>query len=99
MSVSFSLENDTLIVAGKLDRFTLGAPACYRFPVTTGDITLDLSQVENTDTAGLAWLLKLIAHYQLKHQISIINQPQQLLVLASISNVLELLPLKNDTRS
>jgi len=57
MSVSFTLNDNHLLITGALDRFALGHPSCYKFPAITGPTILDLSQVESTDTAGLEWLL------------------------------------------
>ena len=96
MSMSFEVEGQTLRILGELDRFTLGAPQNYQYPNMTGDITVDLKKVNNTDTAGLAWLLRLVSTYEQKgHQLTITNQPEQLIALASISNVLNLLPLSH----
>ncbi len=95
MTMSLLLEGQNLKIEGALDRFTLGAASCYKFPSANGAITIDLTDVKNTDTAGLAWLLKLVSHYQQSQSVTIINEPQQLIALADISNVLELLPIKH----
>ena len=92
--MSFSTDSNRIEVAGSLDRYTLANVSAYKYPNLDGDVVVDLAKVEHTDTAGLAWVLKLIAHYQKKHQVELINQPEQLLALASISNVIELLPIK-----
>lgn len=96
MSMSLVLNDRTLSIDGSLDRFTLGSPQCYNFPDIPGDVIIDLQDVKNTDTAGVAWLLKLVGHYQnTQHQVSIVNEPSQLIALAGISNVLNLLPLSH----
>lgn len=94
MSMSFSVDGQSLSVVGELDRFTLSEAAAYKYPTLNGAITVDLAKVSNTDTAGLAWLLKLVSNYkQHGHQVRVVNPPKQLIALASISNVLNLLPL------
>lgn len=96
MTMSMSVQDQVLAVTGNLDRFVLGNPKCYQFPTISGDVSLDLADVSNVDTAGLAWVIKLVGFYQNNQQtVSIVNEPQQLIALASISNALNLLPLKN----
>ena len=95
MTVSFQLDQDVLNVKGPLERFHLGAKHLYRFPRHQGKLRIDLRGVTNLDTAGLAWLLKVIAYYQKKQcDVSVIQVPNQLIALAEISNVLELLPIE-----
>lgn len=100
MVLAISNEDNTLVVTGELDRFGLSELSKIRFPIVQGDVTLDLKNVQHTDTAGLAWLLKLVNFYQNRqHQISIVNLSEQLIALATISNVLELLPIKGSEQS
>ena len=96
MSVSFNLENNTLKVSGALERFYLGDKRHYQFPKVAQSIDIDLTKVVSVDTAGLAWLLKLVSFYQ-QHRLTvkISNVPEQLIALAGISNVLELLPIES----
>ena len=99
MSIELSATNDGLSIKGKLDRFNLSAQQIPRFPKVGDDVTIDLKDVSRSDTAGLAWLLKMVAFYQSKDKkVSIINQPEQLIALASISNVIELLPFQTLAR-
>ena len=89
-------ENNQLVPMGALDRFSLGDRKLYDFPEVTGSIVINLQQVNNFDTSGLAWLLGVVSHYQSNQvAIQIINASQQLIALAEISNVLELLPLSD----
>lgn len=57
--------------------------------------TLDLAKISHIDTAGLAWLVNLIAEQkQLEQPLSLVNCPDSLLKLAKISDVDGLLPLE-----
>jgi ABC-type transporter Mla MlaB component len=95
MSIELNATNDGLSIQGKLDRFNLSAKQIPHFPKVGDDVTIDMKDVSSSDTAGLAWLIKMVAFYQSKNKkVSIINQPKQLIALASISNVLELLPFQ-----
>ena len=97
MAASITLTSDVLKLAGALDRFNLGDKAMYRYPKVTGDLTVDLTDVTATDTAGLSYLLDLIAFYESKSiNVKISYIPEQLIALAQISNVLELLPLSSN---
>ena len=96
MSVAIRLEQDSLLVEGALERFELGNKEFYRFPQATGALTINLEKVTNFDTAGLAWLLKVVSFYQKQGcQVKISNVPDQLIALAEISNVLKLLPIES----
>ena len=96
MTMSMSVQDQVLTVTGDLDRFVLGNTKHYQFPAVSGDVTVDLAKVTSVDTAGLAWVLKLVCFYKSRQQAVLIsNEPQQLIALASISNALNLLPLKN----
>ena len=51
-------------------------------------ITLDLSGVTHSDTAGLAWLMNFLKYNrQLKVQTELKNMPESLINLAKISDV------------
>lgn len=87
--------NSKLSVIGALDRFNLGDKSFFVFAPVEGDIELDLAKSDTIDTAGLAWILKMVSIYQQnKKQVSISNAPSQLIALAELSNVLALLPIK-----
>ncbi|MDU0113970.1 STAS domain-containing protein [Psychrosphaera aquimarina] len=87
--------NNTVNVVGAIDRFSLVDDALFNFQSMTADVTIDLNKVSSVDTAGVAFILKLVAHYQ-NAQLNVVltHPPAQLIALAEISNVLGLLPLK-----
>lgn len=93
MVASFESQADKLILYGDYDRFNLADKTLYRFPSLNGDITIDLAGVKSFDTAGLAFLLKMVSFYQKKsNRVIISNESSQLIALAEISNVIKLLP-------
>ncbi|WP_395340639.1 lipid asymmetry maintenance protein MlaB [Ningiella sp. W23] len=55
-------------------------------------IQIDLSKVERTDTAGLAWLINAIRDFSKdSKQLKVINIPNEVLDLARLSNAQRLL--------
>ncbi|NVK25772.1 MAG: STAS domain-containing protein [Gammaproteobacteria bacterium] len=88
-------KKNQLSVVGALDRFQLVRKEQFVFPnINEDEVFLDLVKAKNVDTAGLAWLLKLVSYYQSqKKVIAISNVPEQLIALAQLSNVLALLPI------
>ena len=87
--------NNKIDVVGDIDRFNLVDNELFSFQPMTSDVTIDLNNVTSVDTAGVAYLLKLVAYYQNKKlNVELTNPPTQLIALAQISNVLGLLPLK-----
>ena len=88
-------DDNALKVIGDLDRFHLTSQSQFIFPEHNGEkVAVDLAVAKTIDTAGLAWLLKLISFYQQQNKsISVINAPKQLIALAELSNVLALLPI------
>lgn len=96
MSITFSRDKDTLVLKGDLDRFNLSDASVYQFLPFDKSVNVDLQQVKNIDTAGVAYLIKLVGHYQkLNKTVSVAEPSPQLIALAKISNVLELLPISN----
>ena len=86
--------NNKVDVEGDVDRFNLVDSELFSFQSMSSNITIDLKNVTSVDTAGVAFLLKLVAHYQNeKLNVELTNPPEQLIALAQISNVLGLLPL------
>lgn len=62
--------------------------------VVLGQVSLDLEKVENTDTAGLAWVVYFVGKIKCSGKsISIVKPPSQLLKLAEISELTKCLPL------
>ncbi len=93
MKVEFS--ENRVDVIGDIDRFNLTDNALFRFSDMTSDVTVELKNVTSVDTAGVAFLLKLVAFYQKQNvAVTLTNPPTQLIALAEISNVLGLLPIK-----
>ena len=92
-------KGNRLSVVGELDRFSLSNAQQFIFPQVSEQIVfVELQKIKNVDTAGLAWLLKLVSYYQKKNkEISISHAPKQLIALAELSNVLALLPIIKST--
>ncbi|SEK97545.1 phospholipid transport system transporter-binding protein [Colwellia chukchiensis] len=68
----------------------------YRKLVDQKAITLDLAKVSQIDTAGLAWILLLIELAASKDcDIKLVNLPDDLLKLAKLSAVADLLPIEH----
>lgn len=64
--------------------------------VVLGQVSLDLENVENTDTAGLAWVVFFVGKIKCSGKsISIVKPPSQLLKLAEISELTTCLPLSD----
>jgi phospholipid transport system transporter-binding protein len=85
------------IFSGALTRATI-TPAFdkkYRKLVNNERIIIDLAKVSQVDTAGLAWILLLIELAASKAcHIGLINLPEDLLKLATLSAVDTLLPIE-----
>jgi ABC-type transporter Mla MlaB component len=97
MATSVKRDKDQLIVTGEMDRFSLSDKSLYSFLEFGERVNIELKHVDKIDTAGVAFLLKLVAHYQKQDkQVSISNGSAQLIALAKISNVLELLPIQSN---
>lgn len=93
MATSISLDGKNLIVKGDLDRYSLADKSLYQFPKAVGELSVNLSEVTTVDTAGMAFILELLAYYEANStEVKISYLPEQLIALAQISNVLELLP-------
>lgn len=92
-----SLQQNRVQFSGQLNRDTVVAH--WPFQVLrqlSGEIIFDLSGIHHADTAGLAWLLQVIATARSNQQQVVITQlPEQLQRLASVSAVLDLLPVRN----
>lgn len=89
------LTKNKVDLVGNVDRFSLVDSQLFIFPSISSDVTINLDKVTSVDTAGVAYILKLVAHYQNKKlNVELTNPPTQLIALAQISNVLGLLPLK-----
>lgn len=89
------------VLAGELNRHTVvkGWPErnkdFQQVAKNNQPIKIDLSGVSHIDTAGLAWLVDMIAEQKKQGlSISLLNCTDSLLKLAKISDVHSLLPLE-----
>ncbi len=58
------------------------------------ELTIDLSGVTGSDSAGLAIMLEWMDHYKAAGQpLYFLNVPESLLEIARVSNLIDLLPL------
>lgn len=93
--MKLKLANNKIDIIGDVDRFNLNDNKVFDFPTRTADVFIELANMTSVDTAGLAFLLKMIAFYQNKSlTVTLLSPSKQLIALAEISNVLGLLPLK-----
>ena len=91
------LPEGQFLLSGELNRDTVMDSWSLRNQGFTQqkEILLDLAGVSHVDTAGLAWLVNLVADCQkLKVQLKLSNVPITLLKLAKISDVEGILPLQ-----
>ncbi|AWL12954.1 hypothetical protein HMF8227_02502 [Saliniradius amylolyticus] len=81
---------------GQLNRDTVvSLPASPEAFWQQDSVSIDLGALEHTDTAGLAWLLALVAESrEQKTELTYQSVPELLLKLAKISDVDRLLPLQ-----
>jgi len=88
-------KDNHISVVGELDRFQLENPTQFVYPqISSKTVEIDLAKTRHVDTAGLAWLLKIVSFYQGENkQVNISHLPDQLIALAQLSNVLALLPI------
>ena len=92
--LTIDINNQVAQLKGKLTSNTIAAlkNKAHRSIVTTDKVVVSLAQVSEVDTAGLAWLLFLVE--QAKHhkcQLSFAELPEDLLKLAQLSDVDQLL--------
>ncbi|MCC5450845.1 STAS domain-containing protein [Rheinheimera sp. UJ51] len=97
MALAISQTDQTLFFSGELDRDTLMMHSPFTLlNKLQGKVIFDFSALTNVDSAGLAWLIQQIARAKtLKIQIEIIKVPAQLLSLAKVSAVTDILPITN----
>lgn len=92
--LSYHVDEGDIKLIGFIDRFTVNTLIKGIDISKIGDeqLTLDFSGVEKVDTAGLAWILKVMAQARQSGQIVTLNaMPNQLVNLAEISGVEQLL--------
>jgi len=95
MSAEIQLSDGIIKIAGKLDfassQQLASETSCWP---TSGDIEVDCSAVQHSNSAGLAFLLEWMKIAQQKsRQIKYHNVPEQLLVIARAYGIDEQLPL------
>ncbi|MEW6997647.1 lipid asymmetry maintenance protein MlaB [Colwelliaceae bacterium BS250] len=102
MANQFELIQDTdsrWLLTGELTRLTIIGKQQKHFAkfAKNSQQVLDLSKISKIDTAGLAWLLSLL-EYALAQQIILTysQAPEELVKLAKLSQVHDILPLVND---
>jgi phospholipid transport system transporter-binding protein len=92
--VTFQIDDGDIKLSGFIDRFTVNQliGGINISKINDEHLTLDLADVKKVDTAGLAWLLKVMAQAGQSGQTVQLNAiPSQLLDLAQISGVEQLL--------
>ncbi len=95
MALTITQQGQVLVFCGELDRETL----LDYLPFTllknlSGQVVFDFSALTNVDSAGLAWLIEQLALAQQRDlQLQIRQAPAQLLSLARVSAVADLLPI------
>lgn len=96
-TIQLTFDNDIAKLSGILTRVSV--PILDEKKIHTllqaDKITFDLAQIEQVDTAGLAWLCALLEQsYLNKCQLTYIHFPEQLLKLATLSGVNDFLPIE-----
>lgn len=94
--LSFKVDKDCVRVAGKLNRDNVGAAWRARadWVGSSGDLTLDCSDVKQVDSSGIAMFIQLIAELaEANRSVSLQNTNTQLQQFAEVSGVTELLSL------
>jgi phospholipid transport system transporter-binding protein len=96
---SASQPHACLSIIGELDQTTLVQDYWDMLPdsdkkniIASGQLKVDLSEVERSDTAGLAWLINLVKHAKAKKvKVSFKSVPDKLLNLANLSGAKNIL--------
>lgn len=87
-------EGDRLMLSGKLTMATV--PALYKTGLqilTDGDLLVDLAKVESVDSAAVSMLLSWSRAAEKQHRsVRVENLPADLLSLANLYGVAEMLP-------
>ena len=92
-----SQDNNVFAVSGELNMQTVPALLQEVEPIlnrTQGEVCFDLDQVERSDSAGLALLVEWMRFAEERQRkLSFRNLPEQMLEIARVSDLEELLPL------
>ena len=94
-SLSVDPENTVILVDGDLDKTTVTEERRVNLQLEAGqDYSLDLSELQRFDSAGLAFIINLInKHGQSGGTITLSNSPEQVLQLIELSELDDVLPL------
>jgi phospholipid transport system transporter-binding protein len=94
--LEIQLAGNKLQFIGKLDCNTVVAHWPFKLLAQLPtDAEFDLAGLAHVDTAGLAWLLQQLAQAKQRGiNVVLLNMPQQLRSLATVSDVLTLLPVR-----
>lgn len=95
MALTITQQGQVLVFRGELDRETLLDYLSFTLLKSlSGQVVFDFSALTNVDSAGLAWLIEQLALAQQRDlQLQIRQAPAQLLSLARVSAVADLLPI------
>lgn len=95
MSLTIDNKDNNLRFSGELNRDTLMAYSPFKLlNGLSGKVTFDFSALSNVDSAGLAWLIQQLAvARKQKLQLEFSKAPEQMLALAKVNAVTDLLPL------
>ena len=95
MALTITQQGQVLVFRGELDRETLLDYLPFTLlKILSGQVVFDFSVLTNVDSAGLAWLIEQLALAQQRDlQLQIRQAPAQLLSLARVSAVADLLPI------
>ena len=75
------------ILSGELNRHSVPSINLPKLAVNS-QITLDLEQLNQVDTAGLAWLIDTLSQLQRNHiSLKLVNLPEQLKKLMKLGDV------------
>ncbi len=93
-SLSYQVDEGDIKLTGFIDRFTV--PTLVKgidiSRISIEHLVIDFSAVEKVDTAGLAWILKIMSQARQSGQtVKLTAIPEQLVNLAEISGVEQLL--------
>lgn len=101
MSFTTQLRDGVLLITGDLTKYSIGKDWWVSegknasSQLNSGALTVDLSEVDRADSAGLAWLINLIRDCKTnKIPVVLKKVPSDLLDLAKISDASDLLPLE-----
>lgn len=90
-------DQQVLLFSGELNRDTVVQFWPFK-PMQTlqGQTVFDLAGLKHVDTAGLAWLIQILAQAKAKSlQVQLRGMPEQMRSLAMVSDVVNLLPTES----